>query len=85
MEGHLTISPTQSSLIVSILSLGTFFGALASPLLADKLGRRWGLIISSWVFNVGVLMQIILVHIPLFTAGRFFAGLGVGLLLALGE
>ncbi|CCC14415.1 hypothetical protein SMACR_09196 [Sordaria macrospora] len=32
---------------------------------------------------IGVLIQILLVHIPLFTAGRFFAGLGVGLLSAL--
>ncbi|KAK1773811.1 hypothetical protein QBC45DRAFT_397693 [Copromyces sp. CBS 386.78] len=83
VEGHLTISPSQSSLIVSILSAGTFGGALVSPLLADKLGRRWGLIISSWVFNFGVLMQVISVRIPLFAAGRFFAGIGVGLLSAL--
>ncbi|KAK3354644.1 hypothetical protein B0H65DRAFT_417982 [Neurospora tetraspora] len=72
VNGKLTISPSQSSLIVSILSTGTFVGALASPLLADKIGRRWGLIISSWVFNFGVLMQVISVAIPLFVAGRFF-------------
>ncbi|KAK3348507.1 hypothetical protein B0H65DRAFT_523499 [Neurospora tetraspora] len=83
VKGELTISPSQQSLIVSILSAGTFVGALASPLLADKIGRRWSLIISSWVFNLGVLMQVISVAIPLFVAGRFFAGLGVGLLSAL--
>ncbi|KAK3486783.1 uncharacterized protein B0T23DRAFT_447953 [Neurospora hispaniola] len=82
-DGKPAISPSQSSLIVSILSAGTFFGALASPLLADKIGRRWGIIISSWVFNFGVSMQVISVAIPLFVAGRFFAGLGVGLLSAL--
>ena len=84
-DGNLTVSPSQSGLIVSILSAGTFFGALASPLLADKMGRRLGLIISSWLFNFGVLMQVIATHIPVFTAGRFFAGVGVGLLSALGE
>lgn len=84
-DGKPAISPSQSSLIVSILSAGTFFGALASPLLADKIGRRWGIIISSWVFNFGVSMQVISVAIPLFVAGRFFAGLGVGLLSALGK
>ena len=85
VDGNPDLSPAQSSLVVSILSGGTFVGALLSPLLADKLGRRWGLIISAWVFNVGVLMQVISVAIPLFAAGRFFAGLGVGLLSALGE
>ncbi|KAJ4401744.1 Plasma membrane low glucose sensor [Neurospora sp. IMI 360204] len=79
-KGKLTISPSQQSLIVSILSAGTFVGALASPLLADRMGRRWGLIISPWIFNAGVMMQVVSFAIPLFVAGRFFAGLGVGLL-----
>lgn len=35
--------PNESrlSLIVSILSVGTFFGALAAGLLADWTGRKW--------------------------------------------
>ncbi|KAK4151691.1 general substrate transporter [Chaetomidium leptoderma] len=82
-KGHLDVSPSQSSAIVSILSAGTFFGALASPLLGDNIGRRWGLIASCWVFNVGVVLQTAATSLPLFLAGRFFAGLGVGLLSAL--
>ncbi|KAK4040638.1 general substrate transporter [Parachaetomium inaequale] len=82
-KGHLDVSPSQSSAIVSILSAGTFFGALASPLLGDNIGRRWGLIASCWVFNLGVVLQTAATALPLFLAGRFFAGLGVGLLSAL--
>ncbi|EAQ87103.1 hypothetical protein CHGG_03722 [Chaetomium globosum CBS 148.51] len=82
-KGHLDVSPSQSSAIVSILSAGTFFGALASPLLGDTIGRRWGLIASCWVFNLGVALQTAATALPLFLAGRFFAGLGVGLLSAL--
>ncbi|TGJ84745.1 hypothetical protein E0Z10_g4005 [Xylaria hypoxylon] len=81
-SGELNISPSQSSAIVSILSAGTFFGALASPLLADTIGRRWGLIASTWVFNLGVILQTAATSIPLFLAGRFFAGFGVGLISA---
>ncbi|KAK3381843.1 general substrate transporter [Podospora didyma] len=83
INGHLDVSPAESSAIVSILSAGTFFGALASPLLGDNIGRRWGLIVSTWVFNLGVIFQTVATSLPLFLAGRFFAGFGVGLISAL--
>ncbi|KAH6874016.1 general substrate transporter [Thelonectria olida] len=82
-HGQPDVSPSQSSAIVSILSAGTFFGALCSPFLGDYIGRRWALIASSWVFNFGVILQVVAVSIPLFLAGRFFAGFGVGLISAL--
>lgn len=77
------VSPDQSSLIVSILSAGTFFGALGASPMGDIVGRRWGLIASTGVFTFGVILQTIAVDIPLFVAGRFFAGFGVGLISAL--
>lgn len=73
----------QTSLIVSILSAGTFFGALLAAPTADILGRRWGLFAScAIVFNLGVILQTIATRQPMFIAGRFFAGLGVGLISA---
>lgn len=49
----------EVSLIVSILSVGTFVGALAAGILADITGRKWGLILSAGIpFNVGVIMQV---------------------------
>jgi MFS family permease len=83
--GNPNISASQESAIVSILSAGTFFGALASPFLADHVGRRMGLIISTWVFNLGVVLHTVATSIPLFLAGRFFAGLGVGLISAISK
>lgn len=82
-KGHLDVTTNQESAIVSILSAGTFFGALASPFMGDYIGRRWALIASTWVFNLGVILQCASTSIPLFLAGRFFAGLGVGLISAL--
>ncbi|OGE46667.1 hypothetical protein PENARI_c103G01247 [Penicillium arizonense] len=71
------------SLIVSILSVGTFVGALAAGIIADITGRRWGIIISVMLpFNLGVALQTAATAQPLFIAGRFFAGLGVGLVSA---
>ncbi|KAM5353642.1 hypothetical protein ACJ41O_000292 [Fusarium nematophilum] len=77
-DGSLNITTSQESGIVSILSAGTFFGALSSPFMTDVLGRRPGLMIATWVFNLGVALQTAATSIPLFLAGRFFAGLGVG-------
>jgi len=83
-DGDPDITGSQGSQIVSILSAGTFFGALAAAPLADFAGRRMALIFSAGVvFNLGVILQTIATAIPMFTAGRFFAGFGVGLISAL--
>lgn len=85
-KGDLDISASESALIVSILSAGTFFGALAAAPIADKIGRRWGLIVSTAiVFNLGVVLQTAATEQPIFIAGRFFAGLGVGLISAMSK
>ncbi|KAL5121597.1 Plasma membrane low glucose sensor [Pleosporales sp. CAS-2024a] len=79
-----TITASQESLIVSILSAGTFFGALMAAPSADLLGRRMGLLTSvGFVFNFGVILQTASTSQPMFIAGRFFAGLGVGLISAM--
>ncbi|KAE9981130.1 hypothetical protein Vi05172_g3618 [Venturia inaequalis] len=75
-----TLTASDSSLIVSILSAGTFFGALLAAPLADMFGRRIGLMFSAGViFNLGVVLQAASTSQPLFIAGRCIAGLGVGL------
>jgi len=78
------VSPSQSSLVVSILSAGTFFGALTAAPFADFMGRRLALMVSAGVvFNFGVILQTASTALPMFIAGRFFAGFGVGLISAL--
>ncbi|KXT16985.1 hypothetical protein AC579_7419 [Pseudocercospora musae] len=78
------ITSGQDALIVSILSAGTFLGALLSAPTADWMGRRLGLMFSAGiVFNLGVVLQTASTGQPLLIAGRFFAGLGVGLLSAM--
>ncbi|THH19244.1 hypothetical protein EW146_g1899, partial [Bondarzewia mesenterica] len=73
------ITSSQQSLVVSILSAGTFFGALFGAPMADYVGRKWGIIFSTLVFSIGVAMQTASTAMPLFVVGRVFAGLGVGL------
>lgn len=76
------VTASEKSLIVSILSAGTFFGALLSAPVADGIGRKYAMIFNTIVFTLGVILQTAAVDIPVFVAGRFFAGLGVGLLSA---
>lgn len=70
----------QKALIVSILSAGTFFGALFAAPVADKIGRRYGLMVSCVIFIIGALLQVASSDIPVFAVGRCVAGLGVGML-----
>lgn len=68
----------QKSLIVSILSVGTFTGALVAGWLADAIGRRLTIIGGCCVFVVGVTIQLSAPSIPGLVAGRLISGLGVG-------
>ncbi|KAI9701656.1 MAG: High-affinity glucose transporter rgt2 [Bogoriella megaspora] len=81
--GGPAITASQSSEIVSLLSAGTFFGSLSASPFGDYIGRRMGLVASCFVFILGVILQTAATRIPLFVAGRFFAGFGVGLVSAL--
>ena len=82
VDGLPDVNASQTSEIVSILSAGTFFGALLAAPVADIIGRRLAMIFNTGVFTFGVILQTAATAIPMFVAGRFFAGLGVGLLSA---
>ncbi|PBP28307.1 general substrate transporter [Diplocarpon rosae] len=73
----------QKSLIVSILSAGTFFGACTAGYFADWIGRRATILLGCAVYTIGVALQIASdSSIGLLAAGRGVAGLGVGFISA---
>lgn len=73
----------RQSLIVSILSAGTFFGALIAGDIADFIGRRLTIIAGCIIFSVGVVLQVAATQYGLLIAGRLIAGLGVGFVSAI--
>ena len=73
------VIPTpHKSLIVSILSAGTFFGALLAGDLADWFGRRTTVILGCLVYGIGCVLQTAASGLGLLVAGRLIAGFGVG-------
>jgi MFS family permease len=70
-------------LITSILSAGTFFGALIAGDLADWYGRRTTIIAGCVIFIVGVVLQAASASVGLLVAGRLVAGFGVGFVSAI--
>ncbi|KAJ7755166.1 monosaccharide importer [Mycena metata] len=68
----------NKSLVVSILSAGTFFGALLAFPMGDMVGRKYGITFSCVIFALGVGLQLD-THWATFVIGRVIAGLGVGL------
>ncbi|KAJ5089890.1 MFS sugar transporter [Penicillium argentinense] len=70
---------TVNSNAVSILQGGAFFGCFLISPVASYLGRRTGLIVSSLIFTVGTILQVINSGtLGTFYAGRVVAGFGIG-------
>lgn len=78
-----TITTWQKSLIVSILSAGTFFGALIAGSVADWIGRRSTIIAGCAIFSVGVVLQVAASSVGVLVPGRLIAGFGVGFVSAI--
>lgn len=84
VEGSTATALTDSnlSLITSILSAGTFFGALIAGDVAEFIGRKWTVVTGCVIYLLGVVIQIATTPnssaLATIVAGRLIAGLGVG-------
>ncbi|KAJ6494861.1 general substrate transporter [Mycena vitilis] len=64
--------------LVSILELGAWLGVLMTGYFADKLSRKYTIILAVVIFCVGVIVQTTAKGPPSIYGGRFVTGLGVG-------
>ncbi|KAK5135953.1 hypothetical protein LTR08_004411 [Meristemomyces frigidus] len=76
--GKTALTGPHNSLIVSILSAGTFFGAIIAGDVSDILGRKWTIITGCGIYLIGVILQTASQSLGLLVAGRLIAGVGVG-------
>ncbi|KAI0694412.1 general substrate transporter [Cytidiella melzeri] len=83
-DGNVFLSPSRQSIITSLLSAGTFVGALGQAFTSDSLGRRGSILLWSAIFTVGTAIQTgTSTSLAQITIGRFIAGLGVGAMSAI--
>lgn len=78
---HLTAR--DQSLTTSILSAGTFFGAVVAGDLADFIGRRMTIIGGCFIFSIGCILETASTGLGLMVAGRLICGFGVGFISAI--
>ncbi|MGI8680096.1 MAG: sugar porter family MFS transporter [Jatrophihabitans sp.] len=71
-------SPFDKGLVVAILLAGAAVGALIAGRLADQIGRRRAIFLTSVVFVVGLLLSSFAPTLWVFWISRFIIGLGVG-------
>ncbi|GKY96641.1 hypothetical protein MPSEU_000623700 [Mayamaea pseudoterrestris] len=66
------------SLAVSAFCLGGPFGAVAGGILADSRGRRGALLLCTWTFLIGGLLQTLALNMVMMTISRFIIGFASG-------
>ncbi|PWN51662.1 putative ITR2-myo-inositol transporter [Violaceomyces palustris] len=72
------LSNGDKEFITSALTLGAIFAALCGGLVADKIGRKWTLVVCDVLFVVGAVVQAVAKHKWTMIPGRFIMGWGVG-------
>ena len=60
--------------------LGAFVGCIPASLIADAFSRRFAIMVGAIVFIVGGTLQTAAANQGMMMAGRFFAGVGIGML-----
>jgi MFS family permease len=73
----------EQSLTTSILSAGTFFGAIMAGDIADFIGRRTTIIAGCLVFTVGCILETASTGVAVMAVGRVICGFGVGFISAI--
>lgn len=77
-----TLHPSASTLqgtVVAIYEIGCFFGAILAFFFAERLGRRYSIIVGCAILTVGAAIQCSANGIAQLIVGRVIAGLGNGI------
>ena len=56
--GEYTLNQTKKGWLTAILELGAWFGAIMSGFLGEACSRKYGILIATGVFIIGVVVQI---------------------------
>ena len=67
-------------LLTAMIELGALLGALNQGWIADKLSRKYSIVVAVCIFVVGSSLQTGAVDYPMLVAARVIGGLGIGML-----
>jgi hypothetical protein len=78
-------TPFGSSLMTSLLLLGAFVGCLFFPYLADRVSRKYAIVVVVVIFIIGAIIQTVASDYATICAGRAIGGIGTGTLALVSE
>ncbi|GAQ07044.1 sugar transporter STL1 [Aspergillus lentulus] len=86
LERFPEVSPNASGagfwkgLMTAMIELGALLGALNQGWIADKISRRYSIIVAVIIFTIGSILQTAAIDYPMLTVARFIGGVGIGML-----
>ena len=75
---EMAVEPTKAGFMVSSALFGMMFGAIGLGTIADRIGRRWAIVICITLFSVFTAAAGLTKDPLSFAVVRFFAGVGIG-------
>ena len=78
IKARFSLTPLLLEVVTSWVTLGALFGALAGGELADRLGRKYAVLIAGVVFTAGSFVEALAPGTLVLVAGRLVVGVGVG-------
>ncbi|KAF2176383.1 general substrate transporter [Zopfia rhizophila CBS 207.26] len=67
-------------LMTAMLELGALIGALNQGWLADKISRKYSIVVAVIIFTIGSVLQTAAMDYAMLTVGRLIGGIGIGML-----
>ena len=65
-------------LLTAMIELGALLGALNQGWIADKISRKYSIVVAVIIFTVGSILQTAAVDYAMLTVGRLIGGIGIG-------
>jgi MFS family permease len=66
-------------LMTAMLELGALIGALFAGYLADRISRKYSIVVATVIFTIGSILQTAAMNYAMLTTGRAIGGVGIGM------
>lgn len=67
-------------LLTAMIELGALLGALNQGWIADKISRRYSIVVAVIIFTIGSILQTAAIDYSMLTVARLIGGVGIGML-----